>query len=62
MRVARAVLGLALLAMAAAFLWALFAPRRKVEEAPAAAYVAPEPAADEEVSVAEATPLPVRSG
>lgn len=62
MRVVRWVLGMALLAAAVAFLWALFAPRRKVEALPAPGYVAPEPADDETVSVADAQPLPVRGG
>ncbi len=59
MRVLRWVIGLALLAAVAAFVWAIFVPRRRVEPE---FYVAPEPAEHQEVSVPEAEPLLVSGG
>lgn len=58
MRVLRWMFGVAALAAVIAFLWALLAPRRKVEAQPTPTYVAPEPADDHEVSVDDAQPLP----
>lgn len=57
MRLLRWVIGLTLVAAVAAFVWGLVMPRRKIPATPIPVYVAPEPAADEEVSVPDAVPL-----
>lgn len=57
MRVLRWVLGVLALAAAAAFVLGLLAPRRRVPSTPTPTYVAPPPADDSEVTVADAVPL-----
>ena len=57
MRVLRWVLSALALAALGAFLLGLLAPRRRVPATPVPTYVAPPPAEDAAVTVAEAVPL-----
>lgn len=61
MRVVRWALGLLALAAVGAFLLGLLAPRRRLPATPVPTYVAPPPAEDTAVTVAEAVPLDPRS-